>query len=81
MMGWFNHGHGMWGMGWFGSILMVSFWVLIFLGIVNLLRPATGRHEPSAVSQGRDPKEILKERYARGEIETKEYREKMEILG
>jgi putative membrane protein len=80
MMGWLNHGHGMWGMGWFGSIVMVSFWVLIFLSIIHLVRSTAQSHEPSPFSQGRDPRDILKERYAKGEIETQEYHKKMEIL-
>ena len=88
MMGWLGHGHGMWsaghgtwGMGWIGSIVMISFWVLIFLGIIHLFRSTARSHEPSSRSQGRDPREILKERYAKGEIENREYREKMEVLG
>lgn len=88
MMGWLGHGHGMWGlgygtwgMGWFGSVVMISFWVLIFLVILNLVRSTFRSPERSSLPQGRDPREILKERYARGEIDTREYREKMEILG
>jgi len=71
----------MWGIGWFGSIVMVAFWVLIFLSITYLVRTTVRRPEPSPRSPGSDPREILKERYARGEIKTQEFRKMMEILG
>jgi putative membrane protein len=70
----------MWGMGWFGSMVMASFWVLIFLGLVHLLRSTTNNNELLSFSQDRLPREILKERYARGEIEQEEYEEKKKIL-
>lgn len=62
---------GNWGMGWFGGIFMLLFWVLIIAGIIFLVRwlfQNTGRgNEPGtgSVSQAMD---ILKVRYAKGEI-------------
>ncbi|MFQ6078729.1 MAG: SHOCT domain-containing protein [Thermodesulfobacteriota bacterium] len=77
MMGW---GYGM---GWFGMILMVAFWVAVIVGIVFLIRwlvtstGAGGHHrergEESAL-------EILKRRYARGEINKEEYEERKKNL-
>jgi len=63
------HGWG-WGMG-FGWLFMILFWVLIIAGIVGLARwlfyvPGSGRSE-------RRPLDILKERYARGEITREQY--------
>ena len=63
--------HGLWGMGWMGLL----FWVLIAVGLVLLFRwvwqmAGTGK---LSENQGRHALEILKERYARGEIDKAEY--------
>ena len=69
---------GSWG---FGVIGMVLWWILIVLGIVLLARwllsgsPGRGGH----ASTGR-ALEILKERYARGEIDKQEYEQKKRDL-
>jgi putative membrane protein len=62
---------GGYGMGWFGSILMIVFWVLILVGLVFLIKwliQSTGRDKISG-SGGDRSLEILKERYAKGEID------------
>jgi putative membrane protein len=60
-----------WGMG-FGWIFMILFWALVILGIVALARWIffTGG---SAGGAGKRPLDILKERYARGEITRDQY--------
>jgi len=60
-----------WGMG-FGWIFMILFWALVILGVVALARwiLSTGT---SAGGAGRPPLDILKERYARGEITRDQY--------
>ena len=70
-----------WGGGWmwlWGIAMMTLFVVLI----VWLVRAATGNGASS--SPPRDPtdraREILAERYARGELTTEEYRERVEQL-
>ncbi len=76
-------GHmGGWGGGWmwlFGFPMMVLFVVLL----VWLVRTGLGSSPPSGPAP-RDPderaKEILAERYARGEISTEEYRERSSEL-
>ena len=71
-------GHGMmgnWGMGGFGMVFMMVFWVLVIVGIVFLIRwliPAAGSGK-AAVQRGSGAVEILKERYARGEINKAEF--------
>ncbi|MBN2719475.1 MAG: SHOCT domain-containing protein [Proteobacteria bacterium] len=81
MMGWGGQGYGMWGMGWFGGIMMFFFWVIIIVGIILVVRYLlSGQHAGSGVPRDRDPLDILKERYARGEIGTEEYEEKRKIL-
>ena len=60
---------GYWGGtgSWLGSIVMLLFWVLVIGGIVALVR-SYGRSGP-----GPDrAEEILRERYARGEISGQE---------
>jgi len=70
--GWGPHPMGwMWGAWGIGMMLMmVAFWVLVIAGIVVAVRWLTG----SARGPGRDRAlEILRERYARGEINKEEF--------
>ena len=77
MMGWGNHGYGM---GWFGGIFMILFWVVVIAGIVFAIRyMATGK-EGFSGKKGSDPLDILKKRYASGEIDTEEYEERKKVL-
>ena len=66
---------GGWGMGWFGMIFMLVFWVLVIVGLVFLIKwliqttssgKTDGRTGPKAI-------DILKERYARGEVSKDEF--------
>ena len=67
---------GGWGMGWFGMIFMIVFWGLIIVGLVSLIRwliQNTSRKGQSGVSVGPKAIDILKERYAKGEISQDEF--------
>lgn len=69
MMGW--GWHGGWGPGAFG-LMHVLWWILIVLAIVVLVRGFGGRHGPRPPSEDR-ALAILRERYARGEIDKTEF--------
>jgi len=72
-----------WGIGWFGMIFMVLFWGLIIVGLVLLVKwlvQATGNRHPSGVSMRSNAMEILKERYAKGEIDRDEFETKKKDL-
>lgn len=67
-----------WGnmMGWFGSgIMMIVFWAAVIYFIVWLVRntKTNGENDKKAL-------DILKERYAKGEIDKKEFEEKKRDL-
>ena len=81
--GWQGGGGGMMGPGMMGGsgwgwIFMLLFWGLVIWGVVALVRGAAGSgpsapHPDSAL-------ELLKRRYARGEINKQEYEEKRRDL-
>lgn len=69
--GWFNFG-----LGW---ILMVLFWVLIVVGIILLIRCLIWGCPPRDETK-KSVLDILKERYAKGEISKEEFEEKKKDL-
>lgn len=71
------------GMGWGGwvlmALLMVAFWVLVVVAVVALFRG--GAASPSSeVRRPADPRRILDERFARGEIQLDEYQARKDAL-
>lgn len=64
------------GMGWwmvFGGIWMIVFWVLIIALIVWGIRKIAGSGSASGTRQKREPLDIARERYAKGEISRNEF--------
>ncbi len=57
---------------WVGFLFMLIFWVLVILGIVALVMWVGKQARPTA-GPGEDPTEILKMRYAKGELTKEEY--------
>lgn len=82
-----DYGPHMWSGGWygwiFGPIMMILVIAAVVAAIVLLVRwlgvPGHGPaiHPPS----GRAPLDILKERFARGEIDKEEFEERRKVLG
>ena len=70
------------GMGWVEMILMPAFWIAVIVGIIFLIRwvvISTGAGGRAARSE-ESGLEILKRRYARGEIDKEEFEEKKKDL-
>ena len=65
------------GFGLLGWVPMLLFWVLLILGVVVLIRYLT---KTGGSREEKLPLEILKERYAKGEIDKKEFEEKKKDL-
>ena len=80
MMRWWYGPMDGWGAGFgiLGMIMMILFWVLIAWAIVALVRYLFGSREDR--ERDNRPLEILKERYAKGEIDKKEFEERKKEL-
>ena len=79
MMYWYNGPSG-WGYA-LMVVSMVLFWGLVIGGVVWLARWAgSDRRGPEPPSRARDPRQVLAERFARGEIDETDYRERLKVL-
>ena len=71
------------GMGWGGwllmVLLMVAFWGLVVYAVVALFR-GDGAGSSSETGRPADPRRILDERFARGEIQLDEYQARKKAL-
>jgi putative membrane protein len=84
-MFWYGPAAGDWGYGWMALTSLV-FWALVVVAVVLLVRHFSGTGgrrgtlwPPGPASQG-GAEQLLAERYARGEISTEEYRERLRTL-
>ncbi len=71
-----NDGGGMWFGGGFGWI----FWIVVIVAVVWIIKAVSGNNSVSHKPAEDDPLEILKKRYARGEIDEQEYEHKRKEL-
>ena len=80
--------HMMWDGGWFGMLfgflMMVAFIALIVAAVVFIIRwlggSSLGSATPPSAPPEKTPLDILKERYARGEIDKEEFEERRRVL-
>jgi putative membrane protein len=81
------YGHHMWNGGWggwfLGPIMMIVFIALVVAVIVLLIRWLGGSGHAGTMHSppGKTPLDILKERFARGEIDEEEFKERRRVLG
>ena len=80
--------HMMWGGGWYGLMFGPLMMIVVIAAVIVLAVLAirwlggaspTSPHGPFAA--GRAPLDILKERFARGEIDQEEFEERRRVLG
>ena len=77
MWPWFHWGFGGW---WFMFIVMIALCGLIIWGIIALVRATTHRSNTGSDIRNPDAMEILKIRYARGEITREEFEERKKVI-
>jgi putative membrane protein len=68
-----------WGMG-FGGPFMIVLWILVIAGVVVLVKWVIDQSSTSTSYRDKSPLDILRERYARGEINREEYEKKKSDL-
>ena len=83
--GWgMHHGPMGWGYGmpWFGHIISLVFWIGLIVAIFFLIRWlfVSTRSKSTEITSGDSALEILKTRYAKGEIDKEEFEEKKKDL-
>jgi len=75
---------GSWTYGWghgFGFIFMILFWGLVIFAIVAIVKWLAGTSANAGTPPAKTARQILDERYARGDIDEEEYRQKKKDLG
>jgi len=77
MWGWGHH------MGFFSIIMMALFWIAVIIAVIFLIRwlAASTSHRDREAKSGESALEILKIRYAKGEINKEEFEAKKKDLG
>jgi putative membrane protein len=74
----YDHNLSVW--GWIGmSVGMVAVWGLVITGIVLFMR-SMGAAKPVEPARPRTAEQLLAERFARGEIDTAEYHDRLNAL-
>ena len=74
------YGDHMFGWGIWGAFMMLIFWAVVIAFIIWIAREASGRHSSHGTRQD-SALNILRERYAKGEISKEEFETKKEDIG
>ena len=69
-----------WGWGLFGHGFGLLFWIVAIVLVVGLVMGLSGRGGGNGGRGRPSAREVLKERYAKGEIDREEYERKMKDL-
>lgn len=72
-------GYGFGG-GVFGGVMMILWWGVIIVGAIVLIRWVVAQTKQGGGAGGKAPLDILKERYAKGEINKEEFEMKKRDL-
>ena len=65
-------GWGYWPHMWFGGMFMLVFWIAVIIGVIFFVKYLT-RNAADRQGSGETSLDILKKRYARGEITKEEF--------
>ena len=86
MMYWYGSGMSGWGYA-LMTVSMILFWGAVIFGIVALVRhlgrsgqPPAAPQPPQTLASPQTPEQLLAERFARGEINEDEYRQRLAVL-
>lgn len=76
MIGWWHmwrYDGNYWWLALLGMALQLTFWIVLFMIGIRLFKHYSFRAPVDGHTSDKDPLDILRERYARGEIDTQEY--------
>jgi putative membrane protein len=77
MMWWYGNGMDGWGYT-LMTVSVLLFWGLVVYGVIALVRHA-GRQDRSMGARP-TPEQVLAERFAHGQIDEQEYRQRLDVL-
>jgi putative membrane protein len=76
---WDGWGPGGWGGVWFGPVIWLVLLTLFIIGIASFWRRSANNGE-TVGPHSRTPRQILNERFAKGEIDKDEYEDRLRAL-
>ncbi len=80
MMWWYGNGNGTDGWGYtLMAVSMVLFYGLVIVGVITMVR-YLGRRDRSIATARPTAEQVLAERFAQGEIDEQEYRQRLDVL-